>query len=193
MEPQVRDFELPQFTFLNNKPKKNTYGGKDFQNNTVQKSRGNTARCPSNKPFSHFPNFHPSQRNTSYQSQNPQNKNKFNQKPYHSSNSNDYENNYHSDKYAKGNGSATKANLEKKSYLAYASTADSDNAHVSSELSGFKIVRGANVIHDETEEDFDSPTDFNFIPKSKIVFDKYASSVLTIGPNAKEISLPSFA
>jgi hypothetical protein len=193
MEPQVRDFELPQFTFLNNKPKKNTYGGKDFQNSSVQKSRGNTVRGPSsNKLFSHFPNFHPSQRNNSYQTQNTQNKNKFNNKGHYSSNG-DYDMNYHSDKYAKGNGSATKANLEKKSYLAYASTADSDNAHISSELSGFKIVRGAHVIHDETEEDFDSPTDFNFSPKAKIVFDKYASSILTIGPNAKEISLPSFA
>ena len=188
MEPQIRDFELPQFTFLNNKPKKNAYN-QDFNSNSVQKSRGNNARGPSNRPFSHFPNFHPSQRNN-FQGQNQnqnQNKNKFNQqKNYFSSGS-------ESNQYAKGNGSASKAPLEKKNWLAYASTADSDNAHVSSELNGFKIVHGGKVIHDETEEDFDSPTDFNFSPKVKTVYDKYASSVMTIGPNAKEISLPSFA
>jgi len=193
MEPQVRDYELPQFVFLNNKPKKNAYGGQDFHSMPLQKSRGNNNRCNSNRPFSHFPNFHPNQRSNNYQGQNlhsNQNKNKSAQKAHYSSNYGDYEMNSY---YTKGSGNGAKNSREKKSWLAYASTADSDNAHVSSELSGFKIVHGGNVIHDETEEDFDSPAELEIKEKSKTVYGKYASSVLVIGPNAKEISLPSFA
>ena len=73
----------------------------------------------------------------------------------------------------------------------YASTAsETDASSASSELSGFKIVHDGKTIHNEIEE-ADSPvlnlTGF-FAP-----FDtKFASSELMTGPQANEISLPSF-
>lgn len=82
-----------------------------------------------------------------------------------------------------------------KSWLAYASTAsESDNNSHVSELNGFRIVHNGNVVHDETEEDFDSQTESQGSPRASIVNEKkYAASIMVIGPSAKEISLPSFA
>lgn len=96
---------------------------------------------------------------------------------------------YNMNKFAKGAGP-----MKDKNWIAYASTAsDSDSSHVSSELSGFKIVQQGKTVHNEIDEDYDSATDFYFNGGVKIDDVKYASSTLTMVPNAKEISLPSFA
>jgi len=69
-------------------------------------------------------------------------------------------------------------------------SSNSDNE--STELNGFKIMMNGNCLHDETSEDFDSG--FTGEPgfQSSITMEKYASSVMTTGPKANEISLPSF-
>jgi len=88
-----------------------------------------------------------------------------------------YQNNY-SDQFSKSN---------------YASTADSDNNNnVFSELSGFKVVQNGRVLLNEAGEDFDSSdNETNWL--GEIHGAKFAASTLTVGPNAKDISLPSFA
>jgi len=65
---------------------------------------------------------------------------------------------------------------------------------MSSELNGFKIIQSGKTVHDETEDDFlESPTDFKGKRRPDAENVKFAASLMTIGPNAKEISLPSFA
>jgi len=64
------------------------------------------------------------------------------------------------------------------------STSDSDSS-ARSDLSGFKIVYNGSIIHDESEDDYQ-----NFDSSQEDT--KYASSELTVGPNHKNISLPSF-
>jgi len=82
--------------------------------------------------------------------------------------------------YAKYNNMMPKHDNASKS----TTTSDSDSsAH--SDLSGFKIVHDGKVIHDETEDEVENL--FNYGDGNK-----YASSVLTVGPNAQSISLPSF-
>jgi len=185
VEPQFRDFEFSNF-FQNNRTKKHAYGSQDFHFMPVQKSRG-TAHVNNNRPFYQFPSSHPNQqRKNQYQGPNAM----TNKQPYHKN-----EITYNFDKFAKGNGNGLKNSTDKKNWIAYASTAsESDsNSHIPSQLNGFKIVQNGNTVHDETEEDFDSANESHLSPRANTGFEKYASSVMVIGPSAKEISLPSFA
>jgi len=183
MEPQIRDFELPHFSFQTKKFKKYSYESQDFHFSSIQKFHGPAFRH-NNNPSRHFSqvsnfHFHPNQQLRKNPYQNTHNQGNFNK-------TGDYEMNFSFDKFAKGNNSASMD----KSWIAYASTAsESDNNSHISELNGFRIVQNGNVVHDETEEDFDSQNEFN--PKTNTDNEKYASSVMVIGP--KEISLPSFA
>jgi len=109
-------------------------------------------------------------------------------RPNYIQNTNNFENQHTNCKYVKENGVK---NSSEKYYRAYASTAsdsDSSTSHSSSELTGFKIVYKGKTIHDETDEDFE---------KNECTLGagngKFASSVMVIGPNAKDISLPTFA
>ncbi len=68
-------------------------------------------------------------------------------------------------------------NYKNKNFSSSASDSDSSGR---SELSGFKVVLNGQTIHDETEDE------------SPYYIEKFASSELTVGPNAKNISLPSF-
>jgi hypothetical protein len=87
---------------------------------------------------------------------------------------------------------------DKLSWSGYASTATSESdssSHASSELSGFKIVHGGKVVHDETEEEPESPFGFESSTgtlRVDVGNGKFASSGMVIGPHAKEISIPSF-
>jgi len=66
---------------------------------------------------------------------------------------------------------------------------DNDGNTIFSELSGFKIIQNGKTVYDETSQEFDfSDSDSDESQKAK-----FASSVMTIGPNAKEISIPMFA
>jgi len=109
-----------------------------------------------------------------------------------------FENQFNFDDFANnfGKGSYVKNSPEKLSWSAYASTAsesDSNGSHISSELSGFKIIHSGKIVHDETEDDIlESPTDFKGKRRPDVEDVKFAASMMTIGPNAKEISLPSF-
>mgnify|MGYP001097621408 CR=1 FL=1 len=79
-------------------------------------------------------------------------------------------------------------------YVYYSSTAESDNcAQPASELTGFKIVQCGKVVHDEMGEEFDLFSDQEKNIDSSIDSLKFAASTLTIGPDVKTISLPSFA
>jgi len=67
----------------------------------------------------------------------------------------------------------------------------SSSSSISSELSGFKIVHNGKTIHNEAEET-DSPVRLNLTGYFAAFDTKFASSELMVGPQAKEISLPSF-
>jgi len=88
-----------------------------------------------------------------------------------------------------------KKQIDNSNWICYASTAsESDGgSHVSSELTGFKIVQSGSVVHDETEEDFDFLSESRSSSKSDESGVKFAASLMVIGPDVKEISLPSFA
>jgi len=190
--PQVQNFDLPQFVFLQNKPKKTTNGNfNSFQSLPFHKTQGNHT-----KQYYPCPSTHPSQ----YRS--PQNNRVSGAKKYNNFVQNDtkLENPFNFEDFANnfGKGSYVKSSPEKLSWSAYASTAsdsDSNGSHISSELSGFKIIQSGKTVHDETEDDFlEPPTDFKGKRRADGDEDvKFAASLMTIGPSAKEISLPSFA
>jgi len=88
------------------------------------------------------------------------------------------------------------SSYEKNTGNSFASTAsDSDsssnNSSSSSELNGFRIIHEGKVVHNEIEEELDSPCKIGL--KVEDSYEKFASSVLVIGPNVQEISIPSFA
>jgi hypothetical protein len=92
-----------------------------------------------------------------------------------------------------------KAALDKKTRLSSASTAsesDSSSSH-GSELSGFKIVHRGKVVHNEAEEEADlNDNNCTISCKNEEKRDsngRFASSLLVVGPNVGEISIPSFA
>ena len=105
-----------------------------------------------------------------------------------------YVNTYNFNKFAKGSGYKASPEKQCRAYASTASESDSSGSHVSSELSGFKIVHSGRVLHDETEEDeIEVPTEFDMIWPIEVGTGKFASSVMVMGPNAQEISLPTFA
>jgi hypothetical protein len=95
--------------------------------------------------------------------------------------------------YGKTMGSKNYNKAHKMIYASTASDSDSKDAYIQSELYGFKIVQNGRVIHDETQEDVDLFESDDEWPMTATSNEKFAASVLTIGPNEKEISLPSFA
>jgi len=74
------------------------------------------------------------------------------------------------------------------------SNSDGEGNDVFSELTGFTIVQNGKTIYHE-EDTTASLIDggYSFVAEDQVTKVKYASSVMTIGPNAHEISLPSFA
>jgi len=94
--------------------------------------------------------------------------------------------------YGKAMGSKNSAKAQKMVYASTASDSDS-KGYIQSELYGFKIMQNGRMIHDETEEDVDLFESDDEWPMTATSSEKFAASVLTIGPNEKEISLPSFA
>jgi len=105
---------------------------------------------------------------------------------------------YNSCKYEKKTSRKMSPSYEKNTGNSFASTAASDsdssssnNSSSSSELNGFKIVHEGKVVHNEIEEDPDSPYKIGL--KVEDTYEKFAASVLVTGPNVKEISIPSFA
>jgi hypothetical protein len=196
---QVQDQDLPQFVLLKNQPKRIICGNISFQSLTMQKPRMVALRVEGsfNKNFNHFP---PSQPNIQYglPSQTQGNRfypNKLPKRPNFMQNTVKFENQYiNNNKYTKGycqKGSPDKF-FSRTSYGSTASESDSSASHASSELTGFKIVHSGKIVHDETEEDVDSP-DFGLYLPLNSGNGKFASSGMVIGPNAKEISLPTFA
>lgn len=104
-----------------------------------------------------------------------------------------YGNQYNQSYYAKNSNLDYRSNYNTSSEKASRSTGVSDNdngfGNLYSDLAGFKIVQNGKTVYDETQEDFDlSDSD-----GEEALPTKFAASVLTITPNAKDISLPSFA
>jgi hypothetical protein len=95
--------------------------------------------------------------------------------------------------YGKTMGNKNYDKAYKNAYASTASDSDSKEAYIQSELYGFKIVQSGRTIHDETGEDVDLFESDNEWPMTATNNEKFAASVLTIGPNVQEISLPSFA
>jgi hypothetical protein len=188
--PQMQqNYEFPQFVYLKNKQKKVPSGNTAFPPMNVQKPRGTTSRGNFSKPFYSSQISHTNQSRPVFQAQG----NRFNgnNKFAKGQNIGKFENQYGMNKYIQGSG--YKSSPDKATRSSYASTAsESDGSHTSSELSGFKIVHSGKTVHDETEEDFDSPTDLGMSCRFEEGNGKFAASDMVIGPNAKNISLPTF-
>jgi hypothetical protein len=189
---QNQNFDFPQFVFLKNKQKKVPSGNTAFPQMNVQKPRGTSSRGNVSKPFYPQQISHINQSRTGFQAQgNRFNGNKLTNGANFAQNIGKFENQYGMTKYMQGSGS--KSSPEKATRSCYGSTAsESDGSHASSELSGFKIVHKGKIVHDETEEDFDSPTDIGMSCRFEEGNGKFAASGMVIGPNAKDISLPTF-
>jgi hypothetical protein len=189
---QSQNFGFPQFVFINNQQKKGQNGNTAFPQMNVQKPRGTSSRGNFNKPFYSQQILQSSQSRPGYQAQaNRFNGNKSTKGSNFGQNTGKFENQYGMNKYVQGSGS--KSSPEKATRSCYGSTAsESDGSHTSSELSGFKIVHKGKIVHDETEEDFDSPTDLGMSCRFEEGNGKFAASGMVIGPNAKAISLPTF-
>jgi hypothetical protein len=189
---QNQNFEFPQFVFLKNKQIRVPSGNTAFPSMNVQKPRGTSSRGNFSKPFYSQQISQPSQGRSVFQAQgNRFNGNKLTKGPNFGQNIGKFENQYGMNKYVQGSGS--KSSPEKATKSCYGSTAsESDGSHASSELSGFKIVHRGKIVHDETEEDFDSPTDLRMSCRFEEGNGKFAASGLVIGPSAKDISLPTF-
>jgi len=190
MGSQFQDFELSPSSFLNKKPKKVTYGNFNFQPALFNKARGASQRGNINKFCPPLPIQHrsgPQAQGSHYNTKRLSND--MNQVQI----AGKFADLYDITKNVKGCGS--NGSPDKLSWSCYASTAsESDSSsHASSELSGFKIVHGGKVVHDETEEEPESPFDFETSLRVDVGNGKFASSGMVIGPHAKEISIPSFA
>ena len=165
--PQFRDLDIPQFTFLNNNNNKKS---SNFNDHFSYKSQnGNYSRCNSNKPVFYMSNTNSRQNNKTQ---------------------------FCFDQFASNHANLNaKKQIDNSNWICYASTAsESDGgSHASSELTGFRIVQSGGVVHDETEDDYDSLSESRSSSKSDESGVKFAASLMVIGPDVKEISLPSFA
>jgi hypothetical protein len=187
--PQIQDFDLPQFVFLNNKHAKMSNKTNNTATISHGKPNGSNQRTKTNnktnqhrqspKAHDYYPaKLHPMTVTS-----------KFSVLKYDGGK-----------QYAKGNFSkASQDSYYNKLY--YASTAsDSDSSSSSgaqseitaNDLIGFKIAHNGKLLHDDTEDEFGYPTDFELSLGLKTEKVKFASSTMVIGPNPKDISLPSF-
>lgn len=66
-------------------------------------------------------------------------------------------------------------------------TASENETNLNNELVGFKIAQGGKVIHNEAQDEI-----FGEELDSTVYSNYFAASVMTIGPNSDDISLPSF-
>jgi len=187
---QNQDFDYSDFNFLKNQSKRVLYG-------VQSKPRGQSQRGSANYTTKN-------QSNTTMTAYNGQGRkySKGNNQSYAKSTNTftkeeRYSVNMTQQSYGKAMGAKNALNKAlKTAYASTASDSDSNNGCNQSELYGFKIVQNARTIHDEIEEDvdlFESDNDNEWPMMGSTSNEKFAASELTIGPNAKEISLPSFA
>jgi hypothetical protein len=197
---QVQDLDLPQFVLLKNESKKTMHGNISFPSLPIQRPRVEAQRGGGsfNKNFNHFPaSQHNNQYGLTFQIHgNRPYANKLSKRPNFIQNAVKFENQYiNTNKYPNGyclNSSPDKF-YSRSCYGSTASESDSSSSHASSELNGFKIVHRGKIVHDETDEDVDSPSDLRIFLPLNSSNGKFASSEMVIGPIAKEISLPTFA
>lgn len=194
MGPQSHDATMLQFTPHKGQSRRNPGDYNNFNNMSSQKHRGCAPRgnCIKNSQSTQNNHFYQNQgglqvpRTRPYPTKMLKKFDSNSNIPQFETQPNFYNNS------VKGNMNYSGS---KNYYGSTASESDSNTSHASSELNGFKIVHKGKVIHDETEEEIESPTDFygrslyRFEPE--IV--KFAASCLVIGPNCQEISLPTFA
>lgn len=72
-------------------------------------------------------------------------------------------------------------------------TGSDSDSNMTSELKGFKIMQNGKVVHNETHDEVETVANMDQFFMEDLPNEKFASSLMTIGPNSKEISLPSFA
>lgn len=191
MGPQSYDATMPHFSPYKGQPRRHPGDYTNFNNMSSQKYRGCAPRgnCVKN-PLSAQNNYH---------NQNQGGLQVPRTRPYPNKIIKKFDSNSDFPQFEiqpNFYNNSVKGNMNHSGSNYYGSTAsESDSNSHTSELNGFKIVHKGKVIHDETEEEIESPTDFygrslyRLEPESM----KFAASILVIGPNAKEISLPTFA
>jgi len=188
--PQNYDFNLNHSGSLKKRSRKVSFDSVVFQPTTSQKPRGAPIWGTPGKSFNFPQNLQFNQYQPHFQvPSNQPDLNKSAKKSNQTSSALQFETQPNFQKYAKGNCPTYPGT--KTYYGSTASETDSSGSHASSELNGFKIVHKGKIVHDETEEELESPTSFGI--NCRMESEKFASSCLVIGPNAKEISLPTFA
>jgi len=164
-------------------------------NNNFSKGRGPQPRGNYNKSYLQPQKGYNQQKSNAYPSWNVFNGSYSNNKDNYNQGFGKFEAQQNQYNYAKS--LKTNYNKGSGSDKASRSTNASDNddgygSSVFSELSGFKIMQNGRTIHNETKEEVDSFSNAES-ELEEVAKERFACSELTIGPNAKEISIPSFA
>jgi len=173
-----------QFNFLKHQSKRALYGCQPKPHG--QTSRGSNNNIKSSTTSVNSYNSQPRKYSKGNGSDPRKNSNNFAKEER-------YPVNIHQQSYGKPMGSKNSDKAQKMVYASTASDSDHNGGYIQSELYGFKIMQNGRTIHDETEEDVDLFESDDEWPMTAVSNEKFAASVLTIGPDAKEISLPSFA
>jgi hypothetical protein len=189
--------DIPQFVFLNNGPTKDSNRApRDIQNqrNNSKKPQSPNSRNNSNKKSNQGQQSNKKSRKAATKAQKGMtNSGQMSRNLLKVHTLERFETQHHIPKVVKGNG--LKSSFDKYNKLAYLSTASESDDYSSQfcpELNGFKIVHSGKVLHDGTEEELESPIEFTMKGVSYQGAERFASSTLVIGPNAKNISLPTF-
>jgi len=191
MDSQVRSSKDSKKMHKNAHKQSYNHGSFNYTQHTQNKKRGPVFReLYSHSPHSQSPvHYHHQSKGQSYPSWSVFSGNRSNQKVQNGGYGN-FDGYQSQTNYAKGMKNsyvrATQSDNYSRSTNA-SSNSDGEECNVFSELTGFTIVQSGKTIYHEEEDGY------AFVDEDQTPKVKFASSVMTIGPNAHEISLPSFA
>jgi len=159
---------------------------KDTKGSKVHGCRESTN--DSEKPY--YSEYYDPRRNT-YSSWQIFDDNRSNKKSNYEQGYGKYYDQYEQPTYAKG-GKPSNSKAYYSDNHSRSTQASSNSDSEGSELSGFKIMMSGFVLHDDTTEDYESSSTSEPVFQSFPTVQKFAASLMTIGPKDNEISLPSF-
>lgn len=191
MDLQVHNSRSQQGFMVPRKPKaKKTNQHVNYVQSNFNKNVEAVPKKSHKQQYSQGSYGYPQQKHAQYPSWEVFDSNRGKTRGNYSNGYNKYEDQYNQSYYAKNlNLNYRGSSSEKASRSTGISDNDNGKTDIYSDLAGFKIVQNGKIVYDETQEDFglsDSESE-------EVLPTKFASSLYTIGPNAKDISLPSFA
>jgi len=176
-------------------PKRASYqsGSEDYQNKAknIKGAKGQKSRHSTAASHNTLYNEYYDSRSTNYPSWSVFDGNYNSKKINYDQGYGKYNDQYEQSNYAKTKGGYNKGFFSDNNY-SRSTNASSNSDNEGPDFNGFKIMMNGKVLHDETTDDnelcFNTEPVFQSFPTTE----KFASSVMTIGPKANEISLPSF-